>query len=235
MSLGKQLGFCLIGAALLAGLSGCATTPPVMHTQVTTFNQWTQVPADKSYVFGRTLEFQNSLELTRYEDIVRDELTLKGFKEAANPAQAKLTVTLRPSISSRDVRVRDPWPADPFWSPYGWYGSRFGHRPFGWYDPYWSFPQDTDYSVTVYRHRLELDHDRTKHGATASTAGGSATAICNREEGLRLPCTSERPTGCCLRLPRTTISVNQKLCRTVGSSNRSLRRHVADAVAEALA
>ena len=159
MSLGKRLGFCLIGAALLAGLSGCATTPPVMHTQVTTFNQWTQVPADKSYVFGRTLEFQNSLELKWNEDIVRDELILKGFKEAANPAQAKLTVTLRPSISSRDVRVRDPWPADPFWSPYGWYGSRFGHRPFGWYDPYWSFPQYTDYSVTVYRHRLELDID----------------------------------------------------------------------------
>ena len=159
MSLGKRLGLCLIGAALLAGLSGCATTPPVMHTQVTTFNQWTQVPADKSYVFGRTLEFQNSLELKRYEDIVRDELTLKGFKEAANPAQAKLTVTLRPSISSRDVRVRDPWPADPFWRPYGWYGSRFGHRPFGWYDPYWSFPRYSDYSVTVYRHRLELDID----------------------------------------------------------------------------
>ena len=159
MGISKQIRLCLIGGALLVDLGGCATTPPVVHTQVTTFNQWSALPAEKSYVFGRTLELQNSLELKTYEDIVRDELTLKGFKEAANPAQAKLTVTLRPSISTREVRVRDPWPADPFWRPYGWHGGWYGGRPFGWYDPYWSFPQYSDYSVTVYRRKLELDID----------------------------------------------------------------------------
>ena len=159
MRIAKRILGYLIGAALLGGLGGCATTPPVVRTQVTTFNQWSQLPADKSYVFGRTLELQNSLELKTYEDIVRDELTLKGFKEAANPAQAKLTVTLRPSTASREVRLRDPWPADPFWGPYGWRGGWYGGRPFGWYGSYGSYSQFEDYSATVYRRKLELDID----------------------------------------------------------------------------
>ncbi|MGI9024365.1 MAG: DUF4136 domain-containing protein [Burkholderiaceae bacterium] len=137
-------------------LVGCATGPQLLRTQVTTFNEWSALPAEKTYVFARTLEFQNSLELKSYEDIVRDELTLQGFKLATDPGRAQLVVTLRPSISSTQVRVRDPWP-DPFWRPYGgWYG----RRGFGWYDPYWSFPDSfSDYTIDVFRRRLELDID----------------------------------------------------------------------------
>lgn len=150
----------LVALATLGALAGCATGPQLFHTQVTTFNEWASLPAEKTYVFSRTLEFQNSLELKSYEDIVRDELTLHGFKLATDPGNAKLTVTLRPSITTTQVRVRDPWP-DPFWGPYGgWYGGFYGRRGFGWYDPFWSFPDSySDYTIDVYRRRLELDID----------------------------------------------------------------------------
>ena len=144
-------------ALLVAGaLAGCATGPQLIRTQVTTFNDWTTLPSEKTYVFSRTLEFQNSLELRSYEDMVRDELTLRGFRLANDPSRAQLAVTLRPSISTTQVRVRDPWPVDPFWRPYGWYG----WRGLGWYDPYWAFPPAySDYTVDVFRRRLELDID----------------------------------------------------------------------------
>lgn len=147
-----------LAALLLAGaLAGCATGPQLIATQVTTFNDWASLPAEKTYVFSRTLEFQNSLELSSYEDMVRDELTLQGFRLAADPNRAQLAVTLRPSISTTRLRVRDPWPVDPFWGPYGgWYG----RRGFAWYDPYWPFPESySGYTIEVFRRRLELDID----------------------------------------------------------------------------
>ncbi len=124
---------------------------------MTAFNEWATLPAERSYVFSRTLEFQNSLELKSYENIVQDELTLQGFKLAADPSRAQLAITLRPSISTTQVRVRDSWPVDPFWNRYGgWYG----RRGFGWYDPFWSFPDAySDYNLDVHRGRLELDID----------------------------------------------------------------------------
>ncbi len=147
----------LAALSVLCLLASCATGPQLLRTQVTTFNEWSALPAEKTYVFARTLEFQNSLELKSYEDIVRDELTLQGFKLATDPGRAQLVVTLRPSISTTQVRVRDPWPADPFRGPYGgWYG----RRGFGGYDPFWAFPDAySDYTIDVYRRRLELDID----------------------------------------------------------------------------
>ena len=170
----RLAGALLTGAAIVA-VAGCATPPPVVRTQVTAFNQWAALPAEKTYVFGRTLELQNSLELKSYEDIVRDELILQGFAEVADPAQARMTVTLRPAIATREVRVSDPWQGYPFWRPYGWYGG----RPFGWYDPYWGFPPANDYLVTVYRKKLELDIDargatgKRLYEGTVQSDGGS--------------------------------------------------------------
>ncbi len=143
---------------VLCALGACASGPQLIHTEVTTYNDWSSLPAEKSYVFSRTLEFQNSLELRSYEDMVRDELTLQGFRLATDQNRAQLTVTLRPSISTTQVRVRDPWPVDPFWRPFG--GGWYGRGGFGWYDPYWSFPSAySDNDFDVYHRRLELDID----------------------------------------------------------------------------
>ena len=53
--------------------------------------------------------------------------------------------------------MRDPWPTDPFWSPYGGF---YGRRGFGWYGPYWPVYNDFgSYSSDVFHLRLELDID----------------------------------------------------------------------------
>jgi hypothetical protein len=146
----------VLAAACALLIAGCALGPRFVQTQVTNYNEWSTLPADKSYTFARTLEYQSSLELKSYEDIVRDELAQKGFRYVPDTAQANLIVTLRPSVTDTRVRLRDPWPIDPFWSGYGFYG----RRGFGWYDPYWSaFGDFNSYTVDIAHRRLEMDID----------------------------------------------------------------------------
>ena len=151
-------------AAAVAVLGGCAFGPRMIQTEVTTFNEWSTLPADRSYSFARTLEYKNSLELKTYEDIVRDELATRGFRLVADPAQANLVVTLRPSVTTVSVVLLDQWPAvNPFWGPYGgYYGRRFGgFGPGfgGFYGPYGGVDDFGTYRQDVFRKRLELDID----------------------------------------------------------------------------
>lgn len=154
----------LVAVAVVLG--GCATGPRVVRTEVTTFDAWSTLPAGRDYVFERTLEYQNSLEMQTYEDIVRDELKVRGFELAKDPARAALAVTLRPSVMTTQVQVRDRF-ADPFYGPWGGFGRGYGR---GWYGPgwggfygpgpYWGGPWGyNDYVVDVYRRRLEIDID----------------------------------------------------------------------------
>lgn len=151
----------MLVVAAAATIAGCAIGPQIVRTQVTNYNDWSTLPADKTYSFARTLEYRGSLEVKSYEDIVRDELALKGFRFVPDPAQANLIVTLRPSSSTTRLRVRDPWPIDPFWGGYGgFYGRRFG----GWYGPYGpygysAFDNFNTYPVDVIQRRLEMDID----------------------------------------------------------------------------
>ena len=150
----------VFAAAFVAGtVAGCAIGPRIVQTQVTNYNEWSALPADRSFAFARTLEYQSSLEVKFYEDIVRDELVLKGFKYVPDATQANLIVTLRPSSTTMRLRVRDPWPIDPFWGGYGLYGRRLG----GWYGPYgpygWGFDDFNTYPVDVVKRRLEMDID----------------------------------------------------------------------------
>ncbi len=161
----------LAAGALLASavLAGCATGPRIVRTEVTAFNQWSTLPADRSYVFSRTLEFENSLELKSYEDIVRDQLAVQGFAFASDPGRAQLVVTLRPSLSATRVRTRDSG-FGPFYGGYGGFGGfgspygRFGGG-FGGYGPFYGGPfygggffNDFDrVDIDIVRHRFELD------------------------------------------------------------------------------
>lgn len=160
----------MAGVAATLVLGGCALGPRMIQTEVTTFNEWATLPADRTYAFSRTLEYQNSLELKSYEDIVRDELASQGFKLVGDASQANLVVTLRPSVTTVSVVVRDQWPAiDPFWGPYGgYYGRRFGGFGAGFggfYGPYGGVDDFGTYRQDVFRKRLELDIDsRTVSG-----------------------------------------------------------------------
>lgn len=150
--------------ATVAVLGGCAIGPRMIQTEVTTFHEWPTLPADRTYTFARTLEYKNSLELKSYEDIVRDELAAQGFKPVTDADQANLVVTLRPSVTTVSVALRDQWPAiDPFWGPYGgYYGRRFGgFGPGfgGFYGPYVGVEDFGTYRQDIFRKRLELDID----------------------------------------------------------------------------
>lgn len=155
----------LVAAGVVAvALAGCATGPRLVQTEVTAFNEFAALPSDRTYAFARTLEFRNSLEVQAYEDMVRDELTLQGFKLTPE-AQAALAVTLRPSTIGTRVRVRDAWP-DPYWGGYGGYGfggfGGFYGRGGGFYGPYGPYGSpffDRGYTVEVFQRRLELDID----------------------------------------------------------------------------
>ena len=166
----KRRWFAPVGAALaLALVSGCAIGPQVVRTDVTSFNQWAALPADRTYVFSRTLEYENSLELKGYEDIVRDELSTQGFRLAPDASGATLVVTLRPSVSSTRVRTRDSgfgpfYGGGGFGGGYGGFGGRGGYGGFGGYGPYGGpfygggFYNDFDQpDLDIYRHRFELD------------------------------------------------------------------------------
>ncbi len=148
-------------AGVLALLGACATGPQVVRTEVTSFDAWSTLPADRSYVFSRTLEYQDSLEMQSYEDMVRDELAQRGFALATDPSGAALIVTLRPSVMSTQVRVREPY-ADPFWGgPWRGWGPRPGFGWGGWYGPmpYWGVGTLDDQTFEIYRRRLEIDID----------------------------------------------------------------------------
>ncbi len=157
-----RAGRLIAAFAVAAVLAGCATGPRLIRTEVTSYNEWATLPADRTYAFARTLEYQRSLEVRSYEDIVRDELALKGFRLVPEAEQANLIVTLRPSVVMTSVRVRDRW-ASPFGSPFGWYGARgFGwYGPYGAYGPYGSpfFGDFDDYTIDVLHRKLEMEID----------------------------------------------------------------------------
>jgi hypothetical protein len=160
---------------LAAALGGCAVGPRTVRTDVTAFNEWSTLPADRTYTFSRTLEWQNSLEVKNYEDLVRDELALQGFRLAADPAQANLVVTLRPSVTGTSIRTRDRWggsywggPFGGYYGGYGGFGGFYGRGigAYGWpgyYGPFGGW--DDAETIDVYHRRLELDIDsRTTPG-----------------------------------------------------------------------
>lgn len=154
--------FILFASALL---SGCGT---IIKSDVTAFHEWPEQLPDKSYVFERTREQNDSLEYLNYENLVRNELDRLGFVEAPAATKPALKVAMGYSISARDVRevypvVVNPYPYwyGPAWR--GYYGPYWG--PF--YDPFWYGPPIVETRVsqyTVFTRRLQLTMTRLSDG-----------------------------------------------------------------------
>lgn len=157
----KLLNFPYIAGLLtLLILTGCATGPATMHTQVTAFNDWSVLPAEKTYTFSRTLRQRNALEVQTYEGLVREELNKLGFKESRDPAAAKILVTLQPSVSVVYWSEYDPW-GYPRWGYPGWYGP-YRHPYFGhpWGYPYGYAPFEMSrWDNVIYRRKLQVEMD----------------------------------------------------------------------------
>lgn len=137
------LSACILAVSAL--VAGCGT---IIRSDVTTFHEWPETLPDKSYVFERTKEQNDSLEYRNYENLVRNELNRLGFTEAPVSTKPALKAALSYSIDGRDVREVYPVVVHPY--PY-WYGPawRGYYGPF--YDPFWFGPPIVEQRVSQYQ------------------------------------------------------------------------------------
>ena len=136
--------------AFSALLTGCAST---IRSDVTAFHEWPSSLPDKSYVFERTREQNDSLEYLNYENLVRAELSRLGFVEAPAATKPSLKAAVSYSISGRDVTEVYPVVVNPY--PY-WYGPAwrgyYGPGYYGpFYDPFWYGPPVVENRVSQYQ------------------------------------------------------------------------------------
>ncbi|MFL9922911.1 DUF4136 domain-containing protein [Herbaspirillum lusitanum] len=154
----------VLSSALM--LSGCAS---FVESDVTAFHAWPKDMQGKSYVFSAPPERTNNLEYLNYEQLIRQELQVLGFKETQERKSADLTVAFQYGMSTENIVVTQP--VDPFFygQPYGAWG-RFGpyrrpyYAPFGpFYDPFFYGPQQTT-SYPVFIRRLQIGIARADSG-----------------------------------------------------------------------
>lgn len=136
--------------AFSALLAGCAST---IRSDVTAFHDWPSSLPDKSYVFERTREQNDSLEYLNYENLVRAELNRLGFVEAPAATKPSLKAAMSYSINGRDVTEVYPVVVNPY--PY-WYGPAwrgyYGPGYYGpFYDPFWYGPPVVENRVSQYQ------------------------------------------------------------------------------------
>lgn len=133
-------------------LAGCAT--PTIRSQVTTFHELPDGLQNKTYVFERTKEQDESLEYRAYEKLVRAELNRLGFVETPLSADPALKATFNYSISVRDVReiypvVVQPYGPAPMWHPYYGYGDPYYGAMY--YSPFWYGPPIVEHHESTYQ------------------------------------------------------------------------------------
>jgi hypothetical protein len=151
----RWLLYFIVAGCLLLG--GCATT---FTSQVTSFHPTPLSLPDKSFVFARTGEQENNLEYRHYEELVRYQLIRHGFSDAQPASAARLKVSLAFNVTSRDVRVIETVPVDPWYGPpyYGPAWPGFGRRG-AFYDPFWSMPpmmQQRDVQYRIFNRELKI-------------------------------------------------------------------------------
>lgn len=139
----RLLSACLVAVSTL--LAGCGT---IIRSDVTTFHEWPDTLPDKSYVFERTKEQNDSLEYRNYENLVRNELTRLGFAEAPSGTRPALKAAIGYSIDGRDVREVYPVVLHPY--PY-WYGPAWRGYYGPSYDPFWFGPPIVEQRVSQYQ------------------------------------------------------------------------------------
>lgn len=139
----------LLPVLVCAGLSGCASGPQAVSSEVRSFTSWPAQRAPGSYVFERLPSQDVQAERqASVEAACAPALAAAGFAPASPAAPAKVSVQV-----TAGLRVDPGWRGDPFWSPWGpayRYGpqGRWGPRgPFWWPSPMTDLP----------RVRLQLD------------------------------------------------------------------------------
>lgn len=188
----RKLIISIAAPAALLGLSACTTGLP---TQVSRF-QAMPAPAGQSFVVrAQDSDKNGGLEFSQYADLVRQNLTRLGYREASSEADATFVVMLDYGVDQgRERVVATP---DPFGDPWGYRG--FGYRPYygryyggfgryrspffwGWHDPFWGGYDVSSY--TLYTSYLDMDIRRRSDGQ--SLFEGKAQARSRTNELPRL-------------------------------------------------
>jgi hypothetical protein len=155
----------LIALILALSVAGCATTPPMVRSDVTAFHQWPQAVADKSFSFAPRPN--KSLELQTYEQLVTAQLTRLGY--TPKPSGGALTVNFEPGIQSREVKVSepaDPWAyRSPFWPYRSWWDAPY----------YWGPTFERSYTMQVYIRTLKLNIEQGGKRVFEATAVSEGT------------------------------------------------------------
>jgi len=180
----KKLFLALVAPAALLSLSACMTGFPA---QVQRFNAM-PAPDGQSFVIRAAKEEdRGGLEFSQYADHVRRNLIALGYREASNPRDATLLVTLDYGVDGgreRIVSSPDPWGGGfgygrfgrPYFSRFGYFGR--GRHPFyyGWHDPFFDdFGYDVR-SYTIYTAFLDLDIRRSADNQAVFEGGAQARA-----------------------------------------------------------
>lgn len=155
--------------AAVAVLSGCATTPPMVRSDVTSFHQWPQNVTDKSFSFAPRATAA-SLEVQSYEQLIGDQLARYGFLR--KPSGGAFVVHFDADIKPREVKVSEPvdtWPyRDPFWPYRGWGG--WGPYPYGWGPVY-----ERSYTIQVFTRTLRVNIEQAGKRVFEATAVSEGT------------------------------------------------------------
>ena len=141
-------------------LTGCASSLPMMRSDVTTFHEWPQQLEDKSFSFKHKPSSEPSLETKAYEQLIINQMARYGFTYKASGAA--LLVEFEPHISQREMVVREL--RDPFYSPAYMYGGFWpGWRNSSFWGLGWQYPLERSYTTSIYNRSLKLN---------ITTAGG---------------------------------------------------------------
>jgi hypothetical protein len=192
--------------AALALVAGCA---PTFEARVARFSAL-PAPSQQTFAIESRDAQNNGLEFATYANLVRQRLIGVGYAEAANPADATLTVLLDYTVGPPREKIQTRlgygglgyggFGYGGFGGGYGGFGyggfggGRFGYGGFGW-NPYWGggfgyggfgggfgFPEV--YSVTQYNSSLALKIVRRSD--KASVFEGRAETISDSNNLTRL-------------------------------------------------
>jgi hypothetical protein len=143
----KRLKMILTVAAL--GLLGACTQP--FEARVQSFQSMPPAQGQSFNIRPAAADREGSLEFAAYAGLIATELQKHGFRQAAAPGDADLTVLVDFGAGpGRERLATRPGTPTPSWGWYGRYPAWWGP----WGDPFWDQPEV--YSFTVYPAFLDV-------------------------------------------------------------------------------
>lgn len=141
--------------ALLAGLTGCAST---IDARVTSYQDWPEQVVGERYRIVASPAQEGNLEFQSFADMVRAAIGPVGLVEARDGSAARFEVSLEygnPVERTWVQRYQDPyyggWGFSPFFG--GFYGR---HGGWGWGSGLYVTPSPANVQVDIYRNSLTV-------------------------------------------------------------------------------